>query len=149
MKQIPAETMTTIKDILYVTGGGVAVAAAGAKFCAWCRKRWKERLERRNATKDALVAINAKMAEMDEQRTLARQYDVDCHASIEAKIDQIIGTQADMQGDIRLILPATGAALDGLLQHDKNINGPVLRWRTRLENRIAEGVGAPKSPGKD
>ena len=120
-----------------------------SKFCGWCRKRWAERKARRNATKDALVAIEARLKLMDEARALSRKTDVDLHLAINAKLDTMLVNQEDMQSDIRLILPACGAALDGLIQHDKSINGPVVRWRTRLENRIMEGVGAPKSPSKE
>lgn len=141
-----------VKDGIYILGG-LAVAtgliATAVKFCGWFRRRWHERKERRNATKNALVAIEARLTKMDDERGAARKTDVDLHAAINEKLDGIIATQHDMQSDIRLILPACGAALDGLIQHDKTINGPVVRWRTRLENRIAEGVGAPKSPSKD
>jgi hypothetical protein len=142
----------SVKDIIYILGG-VAVAlgiiGVAVRFCSWGQKRWRERVARRNATKNALEAIEKRLTDMDTQRSNARREDDFCHRSIDGKLDSIIERQEIIISDLRLCVSATGAALDGLMQHDAKINGPVARWKIRLEDRVKEGVGEPKSPRKE
>ncbi len=141
-----------VRDIVFILGGlavffGLVLTAS--RFCAWCRKRWTERKERRNSTKNSLEAIDARLKLMDGLRQDARKDDAEQHEDIATKLDEIIATQIVIVSDLRLTVSATGAALDGLMQHDAGVNGPVKRWKERLESRIYEGIGEPRSPGKD
>lgn len=111
------------------------------KVCAWIRRKRAERKERKNAlqkTLDDLCAgqadIHKKLEEMDAARAEARANDLEMHRQIQ---DQI----GELGAALRINTAATGAALDGLMQLSPSVNGPVKRWRERLENVIADGIG--------
>ena len=102
-------------------------------------RRLEETIERRKELEQKREDIAAEVAEK-----LRLQQDLYLRLTLD--MDKKINTIGE---DMRLVVSSVGASLDGLIQHDPKINGPVKRWKERLEDRIAEGVGGQRSPRTD
>jgi hypothetical protein len=98
----------------------------------------QRRREKREKMDKFMAEVSGKLDTIDQRITGICKNDAELHARLEVKIDALTR-------DMRLSVSATGAALDGLMQHDSCINGPVKRWKERLEDRIQEGIGEPKA----
>ncbi len=120
------------------------------RFCAWIRKLKKERIDRKNALQETLdnlckgqSDIYDRLETMDRTRTDARVEDLKMHQSIIDKIDLVTA-------DVRLSVSAGVTALDGIIQLGNGtgvkVNGPVLRMRDKMQDRIEEGIGEPHPP---
>jgi len=64
----------------------------------------------------------------------------------------VLGKLDEINADVRLSVSATAVALDGLVQLGKEsnviVNGPVGKMREKLNDRIIEGIGAPRPEKK-
>ena len=126
--------------------GLAAIFGIACKIAKWVKRTRAERFALRNVTvlaaleelRKGLQDIETKLGEMDKKREQVCAGDLALHNSIDRKLDIVTA-------DLRVNVSATVTALDGLIQLgrglDKPVNGPVLKMRDRLSDRIAEGVG--------
>jgi len=119
----------------------------GIRVCSWIRKRRKDRRDRKDALQNTLDSlcrgqtdIYEKLEQMDRARDAASEITVQTFQRVEEKQDIIVA-------DVRVAVSGIVTALDGLIQLGNGtgvkVNGPVLRLRDKLQDRIEEGIGGP------
>lgn len=134
-------TATVVGTAATLYGLGVAIRGP---FKEWRQKR-RERKAYVPKMLDALCAgqtslasqieaTNHRLGEMDRKREEVTVVNERVHLEIQADIKEL-------SKDTRMSVSASVAAIDALLQHDKEINGNVKLLHSKLQNRIIEGIG--------
>lgn len=136
-------------DLPWMIGIILGLAAIFKILCSiksWYKKTATDRYLRKHAllltalerVKDGQEVLEKTLIEMDAKRDSVRDVDRQLHESINDKLDIVTA-------DVRLAVSASVTSLDGLIQLGRGsntvINGPVLKMRDKLQDRITEGVG--------